>query len=699
MLSRLPLILTLLALAAPVAAEALPAHRSLRVYGVPSLTLDASIKRYALGPYMEILEDPRREWSIQDVSSPAFNPRFVPAADTVPNYGYSSSAYWVRLRLSRTGEAPLVWLLENAYVSMDSMTFYRQRGGAWESREVGDAVPFHAREVPHRTAVLRLHLANEAHASEEFYFRFVTEGSVQIDLRLWAPEVFAESALYEQYGFGLYYGLFGAMIVYNFFLFFAVGDRSYLYYVFYTISFGLMMMTLNGLAFQFLWPGWPQWSNHALLFFFCATVFGGVLFSRNFLETWKFVPRLDLLLQFLIGFAPVFAFASLFFTYSNAVRLVVVLSLVTCVAVVLSGFLAYVRGFDPARFYLLAWMGPMAGGILFTMRNMDLLPSMFLTDHGLQIGSAVEVLLLSLALGDRINVLRRQHHEVSRALNESLEEQVGERTRELNEALRELRRTHEELIDKDRVIQEELNIAAKIQRGILPPAETRWAGVRILSHYESIEKIGGDFFDIEPLDDGRLALLIADVSGHGIPAALLTTMAKIVFAEALERHTSPAEILSFLNESMRRTVKTEEFLTAFCVRIDRDYRVTYSSAGHHHGFLLRRSQHQADRMETGGVVLGLIESSAVRFEDKTDRLAVGDRMFLFTDGIVEATNDRMEVFGRRRLYEALMESLGLSLEEQKLWVLREWRSFVGAAPVQDDVSFLLLEVDGNSLES
>ncbi len=662
-------------------------------FAAPSLVVDEHRGDYELGPYLEILEDPDRRWSIEQVAAPDFDGRFIPSSERVPNFGYTDSAYWVRFRVGRAGAAGTLWLLECGLPAMDSMILFERTERGWVSREAGDIFPFARREIEHRNVVLRLRLPADSPQPRQFYLRFATQGIVQMSLNLWNPEAFAEKVGNEQFGFGLYYGLLLAMVVYNLFLFFTVRDPGYLYYVIYIFSFALTVMSVNGLAFQYLWGRWPVWANLCVNFFMGLTTMSMALFTRDFLRTPARNPRLDFLIRVLIGFSVLFMFGSLFVSYRLGVRVGVGLTLVTCVLLFFGAVFSWQDGYRPARYFLLAWAGLFAGCVAFVLKNLNILPTLFITEYGLQFGSALEVMLLSLALGDRFNTLRREKNAATRALNESLEALVSLRTRELNHALTDLRQAHSELQARDSTIQRELDVAARIQRGILPPYDFSAGGLRVLSYYKSIEKVGGDFFDMEPLSGGRLGVVIADVSGHGIPAALLTTMAKIAFSEAVRSYTSPAAILENINSTIGRTVKTEEFLTAFCCIIDRDLRLTYSSAGHHHGFLLRRPEGEATRLETPGIVLGLGDEMAIPFVDKFETMRPGDRLFLFTDGIVEATDRTGDVFGRRRLYETLIASLNLDLTGQRDFLLKHWENFTGETPPEDDASFLLLEAN------
>ncbi len=268
-------------------------------------------------------------------------------------------------------------------------------------------------------------------------------------------------------------------------------------------------------------------------------------------------------------------------------------------------------------------------------------------------------------------------------LKNSLEMQVFNRTRELNSAL-------ENLKDRDRVLQFELDVASRIQRGILPALPLQRGPLNVTAFYESMGKVGGDFFDALPMEGDRLGLLMADASGHGVPAALLTTMVKICFADAARRYSSSRDIIRYLNASMGRTITTQEYLTGMCAVIDADLNVSVTNAGHRYALHLRNGV--VEPRGEPGMILGVFDEGPDFFKETTFQLEPGDRLLLYTDGVVDARNREQEEFTEYRLAEIFAAGSGMPLEDAREDIITRWREYRGTYELDDDAAFLLVEV-------
>ena len=267
----------------------------------------------------------------------------------------------------------------------------------------------------------------------------------------------------------------------------------------------------------------------------------------------------------------------------------------------------------------------------------------------------------------------------------SLEDKVTERTQELNVAL-------EELTDKDRIIQQELAIASDIQRGILPEGVNDWRELTVYSTYEPMEMIGGDFFDIMEKDDD-LAVYVADVSGHGIPAALITAMAKISFMKAAQSNLhSPRQMFEKVNEDLFNLIKTNEYLTCFFLAMTGDYRVHYCNAGHSPAMLIRYNTGTLHTLYAEGFFIGTFLPPPVPYQEGSVQLEPGDRIIMITDGILEGINLEGEEYGLERFTGSILKyKHETSGEDFKNHILQEFKDFRGANPVMDDVTLIVLE--------
>jgi serine phosphatase RsbU (regulator of sigma subunit) len=247
-----------------------------------------------------------------------------------------------------------------------------------------------------------------------------------------------------------------------------------------------------------------------------------------------------------------------------------------------------------------------------------------------------------------------------------------------------------DLKERERYIDKELDIASDIQRGILPATPISYNGISIEAFYRSMDKIGGDFFDIIPMSGGHVCIFIADVSGHGIPAAFVSAIGKISFIEATQKNLFPRDILARVNTALLETIKTQDYLTAFVAVISPSFEVFYTNASHHKAMVLRKRTAEIETWDTNGLFVGALENAGETYEEKHDMLDFGDRMLLFTDGLVEARNANEEQFGLSMLQETLMDSRDMSIREARTHIIRAWEEFVSDTPIRDDVTFLLM---------
>ena len=356
----------------------------------------------ALDAHVEILADPSRNLDIEAVA--AAGAAFEPSSGKLA-FGFVNEARWIRATVRRPAGAPHDWLLEIPFPSLDDVRVYvPDSSGGWHEYVTGDHYPFAQRPLPYRHFVFPLVLADEAALS--FYVRVDTADSMAIPLRMWSGEAFFAHLAQAEIVLALYYGVIIAMVIYNAFLGFALRDRTYIYYIGAALAILLTVMELNGHAFQWLWPNWLWMADnqHVLLpaLHFCAAA----LWTRAFLQTRVHTPRADRALSLLIGLCAVLVALSLAGHYPLANQLVMVVGMLGVVIYLSCGIGAIRAGYAPARIFLLAQLALLAGGLAVVLRGLGLMAPNLLSEYGLQAGAAAEVILFSIALAQRVDLLR-----------------------------------------------------------------------------------------------------------------------------------------------------------------------------------------------------------------------------------------------------------------------------------------------------
>lgn len=236
-------------------------------------------------------------------------------------------------------------------------------------------------------------------------------------------------------------------------------------------------------------------------------------------------------------------------------------------------------------------------------------------------------------------------------------------------------------------LENELALARRIQARLLPESAPDAPGLEIAGLSLPALEVGGDYYDHVRLGDGRVALVVADVSGKGVPAALIMSAFRASLLTQLDAGSDPARVMANVNRFLNRSVETGRFVTAFLAIVDgRDGRVEYVNAGHNPPFLVPASG-AAVALETGGLLLAMLEDAAYERGEAT--LEPGATLAIYSDGAVEARDADGEMWGEERLVERIREGAGATCEETARRIAAAVRDFEGAAGPSDDLTLVL----------
>ncbi len=248
-------------------------------------------------------------------------------------------------------------------------------------------------------------------------------------------------------------------------------------------------------------------------------------------------------------------------------------------------------------------------------------------------------------------------------------------------------RLHRQELEKQR-LERELELAAEIQRGLLPKATPQLAGVELLGWSRPARHVGGDYYDLLSLADGRLVLVLADVSGKGMPAALLVSNLHSAIRLLLDRLSVGPDLLARLNRHVYESSGSNKFITLSLAELDADgRRLQYLSAGHDPAILLRAGG-QVETLPAGGLPLGVLPAS--RYCERTMSLEAGDLLCVYSDGITECAGPSEEEFGLDRLIALLDRYRDRPLPEIAAILEAETTRFAQGRPQGDDQTILLL---------
>ena len=371
---------------------------------------------YTLSRAFMVLEDSSGQLTLDEVLQPAQQLRFkaVAQSGSATNFGLTPSALWLRITLQAQAETPAPWLLEVAFPTLDQLDLHSSnlRGGFAHQRG-GDLLPFASRAVPHRNHVLPVTL--QPGTDTVLYLRVQSQGTLSVSARLWQPGALWQHDQLEYALLSLYFGLLIGLLLYNLLLFFSVRDPAYLIYVGFVGGMAISQAALTGLGTQFLWPGQTWWGHVASPVGLSVSAAFGLLFACNFLGSATRMPRLNRVMQVLVGGWILTLLVALLLSYAVSSWMVTGLAVVSVTVVVLAGILSVRAGYHGARYFLTAWTVLLTGVMIIALHNIGVLPSNLLTTNALLIGSALEMVLLSFALADRINVALAEKEQAQAA--------------------------------------------------------------------------------------------------------------------------------------------------------------------------------------------------------------------------------------------------------------------------------------------
>lgn len=405
-----------------------------------------------LANQVEILEDPSRQLDLAAVLQlPDNHWRRTP--DPVLNPGFSTTAWWVRFTLVNSGASSRQRILEVGWPLLDLLDVHLlDQGVVVQSWSTGDQRPFAQRPLPSRTFAFPLELAPGE--TRLVVLRLALNDGVydHIPLRLWEPNAFWAAARQFDLLVAGYYGLVLALLLYNLLLFLSTRDGHFLRYTAYLSLVLIWNIGFLGYGYQYLWPDRSWWNNLINLPLTWLVHIGATGFVTYYLETRRRMPLLHRAITggtLLMGLPAGLALAD---TLGVTVPIVaaiygfVALSMLLLLMYLSAGVVALCQGFRPARYFVIAWSFMIIGALIYQVMGVTgVAATDELIAHSFNVGSALEILFLALALGDRFNqlqndrlALERQAREMQTAYATTLEYRVEERTRELRQAMQQV---------------------------------------------------------------------------------------------------------------------------------------------------------------------------------------------------------------------------------------------------------------------
>ncbi|EMJ90765.1 7TM diverse intracellular signaling domain-containing protein [Leptospira alstonii] len=625
--------------------------------------LSGEMKGEYLGKNLQLLEDSKNVIRIEDFSNLNFNPDWKNFQKETLSKGFTRSSFWIRFKTRyknrELGFHP--WFLELANPGAEEFVIYKKISG----------FPIRYEEVQKEQNIRYFHpvyrLVSKNSITDEYLIRVSSRRSLILNFKAWSVYEFILNVQIQNILFGLFFGAILVMLIYNGFVLFTVREAGYFFYVLYLLFFTLWQLSVTGVGNQYLFPGVLKiWNNLLVPFAYLAIVFS-IQFTRSFLHTYRNTKVLDrILILFMIpgSVGIVLSIFNIFYFWN--MKALTLLPVFASVIIIYAGINRYRRGYRPARFFLLAWSVLIVFILVTVLKNLSVLPSNLFTDWGSLIGSLLEMTLLSFALADRFKSLQA----------ESLQTNVA---------------AYENQI-KLSAIEQELRIARELQKSILPDKFPKIEGIELSVRTECASFVGGDFYDFHDYGDGRLGVFISDVSGHGIPAAIIASMVKLAFSIEVRKVVEPADLLKNVNRALMGKYG-KHFITAayLIVDLNKDI-ITYSNAGHPPIAILNQSG-ELREIFLPGWIMGL--DGNLKNGELIIPIKRNDRIVLFTDGVTEARDKFGQMFGYQKFYDLLKSNSkiqGRILNQIVFDTVRTWSG--RGDQFEDDITLLILDLNG-----
>lgn len=420
-----------------------------------------------IGHSVEILEDATNTLTIADVLK---SDSMKLATQDVPNLNITKSTFWVKFSIENQSNNEHL-LLNLAYPIIDSVELYMPLAdGTIDIVRSGESVPMSERRFQHQNFMFELNIPKGS--ASTYYMKLNSGEQIMLPLTVGPTQEVLLSASSLDLVSGLYFGIVLVMLLYNLFIYFSVKDKSYIYYVVYILFVGLTQASDNGYTYKFLWPNSPQLANFMVILFPALVGSSAMIFMRHFLNTRKHIPKADKIFNVFIGAYALCVGLFLIGQPQIGYQLTQITALTVSVFMLSMAYKIKRMGFGPAKFFLYAWSIFLVSVCLFVMKDLGVLPYNAITKHVLHMGSAVELVLLSFALADKINILKKEKEESQEKTLEALREndrilkeqnivldkKVKERTNELQVlnsdltgALNDLKEAQSQLVDAEKM--------------------------------------------------------------------------------------------------------------------------------------------------------------------------------------------------------------------------------------------------------
>lgn len=603
-------------------------------------------------PYMEITENFPEVSDVSTIKNGNAENWKTAGRDDLVLYKEKGSHLWVRFHLENdTIYNKEVFIKVKEFVLDSVVCYIFYNNGKIQTYYGGIRKPLSKKEIRSVDSIFPVKLESKENA--EIYIDVQADIFTAFYITLFTDNGIFEHLIKFNLLNGLYFGSVFFMGILSLAILYYMKDIAYLYYFCFLISDAIFQFSRILLSIYLIYPEYPQlnlsiwYSSHVVSFMF-ATLFFRIFL--NLKELNQILNKISLYMAFII-----LLFLPLPYLFNeNTFYIPLGVGFLYTVTVFMASIYAYGRGYNSAKYFFTAWSFLIAGSIASTIATKNT----FIREYASMIGSVLQMIFIVFAFLSRTN---------------------------------EIKAEKEKITDEVSGYKRELNIAQKIQMSLLPEQPPKLNGCDIGTYYLPMKEIGGDYYDFYVKDDKSLSCLVADVAGHGPAAALIASMLKVSFGATTEYFKQPKQALLKMNSALVGNLG-KKFITAVYAYIDLNNKIlTYSSAGHPAILIQRRSEQRIIYMEPKGQFLGWFDD--IRIREYSVPIMTGDRILLYTDGLIEAFNEKHIMFDYNHLEETLMKHTALSavgISYLLGYRIKEWVGFT--RDFEDDITIVTIDI-------
>lgn len=627
--------------------------------------------------------------------------KFNKLPKSMVNLGFERSDVWFFIELKNPEDHIIHRNLHLSNPILDEIDVYAYKNGRWQLMAAGgdqrirqhtqhDYLSFPLSFEPRKEQLILLRVNN---GGEQFYFNTSLE----------TPEFTTNTQSKNQLFFGVLFGIMGFIILLNLAVGILFKQRIAYWYTGYALTFTLLQFSLLGLAAKYLWPDLPFLINRANPLFASLGVFFFLRFTLDYLNIREHLPRFAdvfkkfqwfLLANAILSLIPLPIFLWISAIGINGMTLVLNLAIFIPLIIILK------KRERSAYTFLVAFSLLQTTVFIFILRNFGAIPDSFLAAYGLQLGTALEMIILTIGILQRFKYINdasiialAEANALKDNLNVQLEEEVRSRTSEVIQQRNELAEKNAEIVDS-------INYAQRIQQAILPTIEENFHPLKFHLWYLPKDIVAGDFYWINTLkiqEQEIVFFAVADCTGHGVPGAMMSVLCTNALNESVRKlnEPSPSKLLEHVNEYLKAYLSTDTQhladgmdISIACFDI-KSYQLRWSGANNPIWVSRSNTTHF---LEATKRPVGKSERD-IPFEELEMQLQEGDRLFLFSDGYPDQFGGeygkKIKTKGLRTWYET---SLHFSTSEQLVHLKKAFLNWKGAEEQLDDVCILLVEV-------